>query len=79
MDVLSEIKTRSKGVEANAIESFCSSEFDAAENASVSFLKNTSYIAFEDRFKRTGGYITFAVRTLSKNSLVVFNSGSASK
>nr|XP_040572532.1 chondroitin sulfate proteoglycan 4-like [Lepeophtheirus salmonis] len=54
----------------------CSPEFDGRTNEPLSFMDSDSFISFPNWIGRTGAMIMLKVKTISKNAVLFYNTGS---
>lgn len=79
LDILREVREDPKSSNVYGVEWECSSEFDAALDVAISFVKPGAYIAFQDSYSRTGGSIKMEIKTQSEHALVLYNTGPPSR
>ncbi len=75
VDVFVEAKTQSDQLNIYGVSWDCSPEFGATSQQPISFLHNTSFVAFPHLPTRRAGRIIFDIRTRSEDALLFYNSG----
>nr|XP_053643918.1 chondroitin sulfate proteoglycan 4-like isoform X2 [Cherax quadricarinatus] len=79
LEILREAQEDTKTSEVYGVEWECSSEFDAAPDVAISFIKPGAYVAFQEAYPRTGGSIKMEIKTQSEHAVLLYNTGPPSR
>ena len=75
MDVFYQAQQAGNPINVYRITWECSTEFDALSNQPISFISDTSFVAFPHLRAREVGKLSFELKTRTETGLLLFNSG----
>ncbi|KAG1674790.1 Chondroitin sulfate proteoglycan 4 [Nymphon striatum] len=78
-DVLGSVPDSSNDRTTHLITWDCSDEFSGIEEDSISFMDKGAFLALPQMIARTGGSISFEIKTQSQTAVVLYHSGIPSK